>query len=136
VLADIPGLIEGAAEGAGLGVRFLGHVERCAVLIHLVDSTQDDVAGAWRTVRAELAAYGEGLAEKPELTALAKVDALTPALRQARARELEAVIGHTPFEVSSASGEGVTVLLRAALSKVREAKAPAQARAEAADWRP
>jgi len=136
VLADIPGLIQGAAEGAGLGVRFLGHVERCAVLIHLVDSTQDDVAGAWRTVRAELAAYGEGLAEKPELTALAKVDALTPALRQARARELEAVIGHTPFEVSSASGEGVTVLLRAALSKVREAKAPAQARAEAADWRP
>ena len=76
MLADIPGLIEGAAEGAGLGVRFLGHLERCAVLIHLVDATQEDVAGAWRTVRGELEAYGEGLAEKPELVALNKIDAL------------------------------------------------------------
>src|SRR5215204_3577166 len=70
VLADIPGLIEGAHEGAGLGDRFLGHVERCAVLLHLVDGTQPDPAGAWRTVRAELAGYGGGLAEKPELVAL------------------------------------------------------------------
>src|SRR5579864_8009028 len=88
VLADIPGLIEGAAEGAGLGVRFLGHLERCASLIHLVDATQDDVAGAWRTVRAELAAYGGGLADKPELVALNKVDALSAETRAAKADEL------------------------------------------------
>src|ERR1700726_2109372 len=78
VIADIPGLIEGASEGAGLGDRFLGHVERSAVLIHLVDATQDDVAGAWTTVRGELEAYGEGLSDKREILALNKVDALTP----------------------------------------------------------
>src|SRR5512143_3882222 len=78
VLADIPGLIEGASEGAGLGVKFLGHVERTAVLIHLVDGTQADVAGAYRTIRGELAAYGEGLEDKTELLALNKIDALDP----------------------------------------------------------
>jgi len=77
VLADIPGLIEGAHEGAGLGDRFLGHVERCGVLIHLVDGTQDDVAGAYKTVRRELVAYGAGLEEKREIVALNKCDALT-----------------------------------------------------------
>src|SRR5918999_3190089 len=81
VLADIPGLIEGAHEGAGLGDRFLGHVERCAVLLHLVDGSQPDVAGAYRTVRAELAGYGHGLAEKPEILALNKADAMTPQAR-------------------------------------------------------
>src|ERR1700749_1089009 len=75
VLADIPGLIEGASEGAGLGPRFLGHVERSATLIHLIDATQEDVGGAWRTVREELHAYGEGLEDKPEILALNKVDA-------------------------------------------------------------
>ncbi len=84
VLADIPGLIEGAHEGAGLGDRFLGHVERCAVLLHLVDGAAGDVVRAWRTVRAELAAYGGGLAEKPEIVALNKADAMTP--RQIAAR--------------------------------------------------
>ena len=117
VLADIPGLIEGAAEGAGLGVRFLGHLERCAALIHLVDATQEDVAGAWRTVRAELAAYGEGLAEKPELVALNKIDALDAATRAEKAAELEAASGSAPFLVSGVSGEGVTALLRAALRR-------------------
>ena len=82
VMADIPGLIEGASEGAGLGTRFLGHVERTAVLIHLVDGTQEDVAGSWRTVREELAAYGEGLADKAEILALNKVDALDPETRE------------------------------------------------------
>ena len=76
VLADIPGLIEGASEGAGLGHRFLGHVERCAVLLHLVDATEDDVVGAWRTIRAELEAYGAGLDDKPEIVALSKADAV------------------------------------------------------------
>src|ERR1700759_5172040 len=78
VLADIPGLIEGAHEGVGLGTRFLGHVERAGILLHLVDGTQEDVAGAYRTVRAELAAYGHELTEKPEIVALNKADALTP----------------------------------------------------------
>src|SRR5690242_6868968 len=78
VLADIPGLIEGASEGAGLGTRFLGHIERCAGLLHLVDGTQDDVAAAYRTVRAELRAYGGNLARKKEIVALNKIDALSP----------------------------------------------------------
>ena len=93
VLADIPGLIEGAHEGAGLGDRFLGHVERCAVLLHLVDGTQPDPAGAWRTVRAELAGYGGGLAEKPELVALNKADAMTPQARASRRKALERAVG-------------------------------------------
>ena len=75
-MADLPGLIEGASEGHGLGHRFLGHVERCAVILHLVDGTVDDVVGAWRTIRGELAAYGHGLADKPEILALNKIDAL------------------------------------------------------------
>src|SRR5207247_10462354 len=78
VLADLPGLIEGASEGAGLGTRFLGHVERCAVILHLVDGTEDDVVGAYRTIRRELADYGHGLAAKPELGGLNKPDAIDP----------------------------------------------------------
>jgi GTP-binding protein len=137
VLADIPGLIEGAAEGAGLGVRFLGHLERCATLIHLVDATQDDVAGAWRTVRGELAAYGEGLAEKPELVALNKADALDDATREAKAAELAAAAGRTPALVSGVSGEGVTELLRAAYAEVRRSRETEHAAAAGGDdWRP
>ncbi|HVN00004.1 MAG TPA: GTPase ObgE [Caulobacteraceae bacterium] len=137
VLADIPGLIEGAAEGAGLGVRFLGHLERCAGLIHLVDATQDDVAGAWRTVRGELAAYGGGLAEKPELVALNKVDALGAEARAAKAAELAAAVGHPPALVSGVSGEGVTALLRAAYAEVRRGREPAASpSAETGAWRP
>jgi GTP-binding protein len=137
VLADIPGLIEGAAEGAGLGVRFLGHLERCAALIHLVDATQDDVAGAWRTVRAELAAYGTDLAEKPELVALNKVDALTEAARAEKAAALQAETGAAPLMVSGVSGEGVTPLLRAAYANVRRPAAEtATAEDRPAEWRP
>ncbi|MFN4296499.1 MAG: GTPase ObgE [Brevundimonas sp.] len=122
VIADIPGLIEGASEGAGLGTRFLGHVERTASLIHLVDGTQDDVAGAWRTIRAELEAYGEGLGEKAEILALNKIDALTPELREEKAGELEAVAGRRPMLVSGVSGEGVPELLRAAWAEVRKSR--------------
>jgi GTP-binding protein len=119
VIADIPGLIEGASEGAGLGTRFLGHVERTGALIHLVDGTQDDVAEAWRTVRAELAAYGEGLAEKPEVLALNKVDALDKDTRKAKTAELKKAAGVKPLLISGVSGEGVTELLRAAWKQVR-----------------
>ncbi|WP_374573546.1 GTPase ObgE [Phenylobacterium sp.] len=125
VIADIPGLIEGASEGAGLGTRFLGHVERSASLIHLVDGTQDDVVGAWRTVRHELDAYGEGLADKTEFLALNKIDALDAETRAAKAAELEAACGKRPFLVSGVSGEGVTELLRAAYAEVRLRRAEA-----------
>jgi GTP-binding protein len=136
VVADIPGLIEGASEGAGLGVRFLGHVERTAVLIHLVDGAQEDVAGAWRTVRAEMTAYGAGLTEKTELVALNKIDALDPATRKQRRDALKAACGSTPHLVSGVSGEGVTALMRAAFARVRAART-AEARAlEPAAWRP
>jgi GTPase len=136
VLADIPGLIEGASEGAGLGTRFLGHVERTAVLIHLVDATDADVAAAWRTVRAELSAYGGGLAEKPELVALNKIDALDSAVRDERRAALEAACGLAPFLVSGVSGEGVTALMRAAYQRVRAAKEAAQPAPEPEAWRP
>jgi GTP-binding protein len=132
VLADIPGLIEGAAAGAGLGVRFLGHLERTRALIHLVDATGEDVAGAWRTVRGELAAYGAGLEQKPELLALSKVDALDEAARQEKSRALKAAAGATPYLVSAVSGAGVVELLRAAFALVKK-DAPAPA---AQDWRP
>ena len=139
VLADIPGLIEGASEGAGLGTRFLGHVERSAVLIHLVDATQDDVAGAWRMVREELGAYGEGLIDKREILALNKVDALTPELRQERAEALAAAAGVEPMLVSGVSGEGVNEVLRAALVEIRAGRAEAAIVAggpEPEAWRP
>ena len=136
VLADIPGLIEGAAEGAGLGVRFLGHLERTAVLIHLVDATSEDVAADWRTVRGELAAYGEGLGEKAELVALSKVDALDDDTRAAKAAELAAVVGHAPRLVSAVSREGVTTLLRAAFAEVRGERTPEAEPESESGWQP
>lgn len=120
VMADIPGLIEGASEGAGLGTRFLGHVERSATLIHLIDATQENVGEAWKTIRAELEAYDEDLGDKTEILALNKVDALDEDARAEKAAELEAVAGVKPMLVSGVSGEGVTELLRAAWTKVRE----------------
>ncbi|MFC5343926.1 GTPase ObgE [Brevundimonas staleyi] len=122
VIADIPGLIEGASEGAGLGTRFLGHVERSASLIHLIDGTQDDVVEAYRIIRGELDAYGEGLADKQEILALNKIDALTEEAREEKADQLEAVAGRRPMLVSGVSGEGVPELLRAAWAEVRKTR--------------
>lgn len=122
VVADIPGLIEGASDGAGLGTRFLGHVERSASLIHLVDGTQEDVAAAYLIIRGELEAYGEGLADKTEILALNKIDALTPEMREEKAAELEAVAGRRPMLVSGVSGEGVPALLRAAWTEVKKTR--------------
>jgi len=137
VIADIPGLIEGASEGAGLGARFLGHVERSAALIHLVDGTQENVAEAWTTIQHELQAYGEGLVEKDAILALNKIDALDPETRAEKAAELEAVSGIKPMMVSGVSGEGVTELLRAAFAQVLERRAKAAAEgAEVEGWRP
>jgi GTP-binding protein len=124
VLADIPGLIEGAHQGAGLGDRFLGHVERCRVLIHLVDGTADDVVANWRTVRGELAAYGGGLSDKPELLALNKIDALDAETIEARAAELSQAAGDVAVHrVSGVAGTGIVDLLRIAWTAIEEARA-------------
>jgi len=122
VLADIPGLIEGAHEGAGLGDRFLGHIERCRVLLHLVDGTCEHAGRAYKTVRNELIAYGHDLAGKHEIVALNKADALTPdVLKQQKARLARAAKG-TPLVLSAATGDGVGQALRA-LRKVIDAAA-------------
>ncbi|MEX0923626.1 MAG: GTPase ObgE [Rhodovibrionaceae bacterium] len=137
VIADIPGLIAGASQGAGLGDRFLGHVERCRVLLHLVDSTADDLAGAYRTVRGELEAYGGGLAEKPEVVALSKIDALDEELRQAQAEEFTAATGIKPLLVSGVSGENLTEVLATLLEHIEAAKrAEAEAEREPEAWQP
>jgi GTP-binding protein len=128
VLADIPGLIEGAHEGAGLGDRFLGHVERCRVLLHLVDGTVEDAGRAYSTVRAELEAYGHDLADKPEIVAINKLDALSSEelkqqtiricnamrLRAAKSAQDSAKI----WTVSAATGDGVPAVLRAILREI------------------
>ncbi|MEM8795163.1 MAG: GTPase ObgE [Pseudomonadota bacterium] len=122
VLADIPGLIEGAHEGIGIGDRFLGHVERCAVNLHLVDGTQDDVAHAYEIVRGELDAYANGLEDKPELVALTKIDALDPETKKERVAALEAACGQRVLPVSSVSREGIDDVLRALLAVIDEAR--------------
>ena len=122
VLADLPGLIEGAAEGAGLGTRFLGHVERCKVLLHLVDGSAADPARAYRTIRHELAEYGHGLEDRPELVALNKADAMTPQARTARVKALSRAAGKPVMLISGASGEGVPELLRALADMIAAAR--------------
>ena len=112
VLADIPGLIEGAHEGAGLGDRFLGHVERCAVLLHLIDGAAGNVVQAWRTIREELRAYGGGLVDKPELIVLNKSDAMTPRETSARMAALRKASGGPVMLMSGVTGEGVPAVLR------------------------
>ncbi len=120
VLADIPGLIAGAHEGSGLGDRFLGHVERCGVLLHLVDGSEADVAACYRTVRRELEAYGAGLAEKPEVVGLNKIDALTAEERRDKMAELAAAAGGPILALSAAGGEGVQAVVERLLAHVVE----------------
>ena len=138
VLADIPGLIEGAHAGAGLGTRFLGHVERTRVLLHLVDATQDDIAGAYDTVRAELEAYGHDLDTKPEIVALSKIDALDPETRNEKAAELADAAGTRPLLLSAVSGEGVDAALFALAREIGSAEREEQAEEaqEAKPWQP
>ncbi len=125
VIADIPGLIEGAHEGAGLGDRFLGHVERCAVLLHLVDGAAGNVVAAWRTIREELAAYGGGLADKPELLVLNKSDAMSPREASARRSALERASGQEVALMSGATGAGVPEMLRRLMDATHDARVPA-----------
>jgi len=121
VLADLPGLIEGAHEGTGLGDRFLGHTERCRVLLHLVDGTSDDAGAAYKVVRGELEAYGQGLIDKPEIVALSKADAMSLEAVKLQSAKLKKASRKTPLILSSASGQGVTEVLRA-LFKVIDAE--------------
>ena len=124
VMADIPGLIEGAHEGAGLGTRFLGHVERCRAMLHLVDGTQDNVADAYRTVRAELRAYGGNLARKKELVALNKTDAMTPEDIEIKRAKLAKVSRKTVYVISAVAGHGVQPLLFELMKLVEKQRAP------------
>ena len=122
VLADIPGLIEGAHEGAGLGDRFLGHVERCAVLIHLIDGAAGNVVQAWRTIRGELDAYDEGLAAKQEIIVLNKADAMTPREISARKAALVKASGAKVFVISAVARTGVPELLQALWHEIVSAR--------------
>jgi GTPase len=140
VLADIPGLIKGAHEGVGLGDRFLGHVERCRVLLHLVDGSGEDAGAAYRTVRAELDAYGHGLGEKAEVVALNKADALTPAQIEEQLVRLKRAAKQNPLVISAVSGQGVEAVLRALLRIIDKTRhdTPAQGAPGAAGtaWQP
>jgi len=122
VLADIPGLIEGASEGAGVGTRFLGHIERTRVLLHLIDATEADVAGAYRTVRRELKAYGAGLEKKKEIVALSKCDAVDAATLDERAETLKKAAKKQPLLISAVSGQGVKEALFALAREISRAQ--------------
>ncbi len=136
VLADLPGLIEGAHEGVGLGDRFLGHVERCRVLLHLVDATSDTVAKDWRTVRKELAAYGGGLTDKLEIVALSKCDALTEEEITKKRAALKRAAKTDVLTISSASGRGVQEVLNQLLHIIRPPDPTKDAESDPATPRP
>lgn len=136
VLADIPGLIEGAHEGAGLGDRFLGHVERCRVLLHLVDVTEADVVAAYRTIRGELKAYGAGLARKREIVALTKCDAVTPEVAAEKAAELQRATRRKPLLLSAVAGAGVREVLLKLGKIVYQPKEKEEPEEPATSWEP
>jgi GTP-binding protein len=137
VIADLPGLIEGAHEGVGLGDKFLGHTERCRVLLHLIDGTGEDAGRDYQTVRTELEAYGQGLTDKPEIVALSKVDSLTPEAIEEQTKRLKKACKKMPLLLSSASQQGVKDVLRALFKVIDRASAaadPKEAKEEA--WQP
>lgn len=138
VLADLPGLIEGAHDGAGLGDRFLGHIERCRVILHLVDGTQSAVVKAWRTIRKELAAYGHGLEDKPEIIGLNKIDAMPAAEARRKADALARASGARVFLLSGATGNGTVAVLRALARDIGGARMSRQtkSRTKAEAWKP
>ncbi len=136
VLADIPGLIEGAHQGVGLGDRFLGHVERCRVLLHLIDGTGGDAGLAYNTVREELAAYGQGLADKAEIVALNKADALTPDEIKQQVETLKRAAKKEPFVISAVSGDGVQQVLRALMAVIQEARGKSEPTTANFVWQP
>lgn len=140
VLADIPGLIEGASEGAGLGTRFLGHVERCAVLLHMIDATGTDLPQAYKTIRAELKAYSPILAKKPEIIALNKIDAVEPKALEKLVAEFEKKTKKKPLLISAATNKNVNLAMRELLKIISKNRASAQpvdpAGVTTQGWRP
>lgn len=136
VMADIPGLIEGASEGRGLGDQFLGHVERCSVLLHLVDGTSATITKDYRTIVKELEAYGAGLEDKPVILALNKVDALDDKTRKANIKKLEKASGGPVLAISGATGEGVLDALRALKSQISEDRLRQRIGGETQKWQP
>jgi GTPase len=137
ILADVPGLIAGAHEGHGLGDRFLGHVERCRVLLHLIDATGSHAGAAYKTVRRELKAYGHGLGETPEIVALTKIDAIDPDTEAAQALRLKRAAKQVPLRISAATGVNVQQTLRKFLKIIDEVKAAKESEFEAvAEWQP
>jgi GTP-binding protein len=136
VLADIPGLIEGAHEGAGLGDRFLGHLERCRVLLHLIDGTGEDIGAAYALVREEVRRYGQDLDQKAEVVALNKCDALDDAAIAAQRAALEAVVGAPVATISGVTGAGVPEILYQLLTRIEDARATEQEDAPQAAWQP
>ncbi|MCW5698608.1 MAG: GTPase ObgE [Rhodospirillales bacterium] len=131
VIADIPGLIEGAHTGSGLGTRFLGHIERCRVLLHVLDATADDIPANYRTVRRELSAYGAGLDRRQEVVALNKVDALSPEEAEKRGNSLAQSIGHEVVMTSGIAGTGIDDVLRRVHALIREGRLAADTPAPA-----
>jgi GTP-binding protein len=139
VLADIPGLIEGAHEGAGIGDRFLCHVERCRVLLHLIDVTGDDVARDYEIVRGELEAYAAGLEDKPEIVAFTKCDVVLPNLLKERTVEMKKMHGIAPLQISAVSGEGMDEILYRLAGVIKEARdeeRDARSREREVQWQP
>src|SRR5438067_960460 len=122
VVADLPGLIEGAHEGAGLGTRFLGHVERTRVIVHLVDGTESTIARAYKTIRNELQSYGHGLADKPEIVVLNKSDAIPPDALKRKLLSLERACGRKPIAMSGVSGSGVDQVLFAIVRCLKDSR--------------
>ncbi|MBX9925478.1 MAG: GTPase ObgE [Hyphomicrobiaceae bacterium] len=136
VLADIPGLIEGANDGAGLGTRFLGHIERCGVILHLVDATEDDVAEAYRTVRRELKAYGADIEGKKEIVALSKIDAVPPDDIEAKAEALKKAARKKPLLLSAVTRNGMDEALHALAREVGRRREAARDDAPRQPWTP
>ncbi|HEY1632713.1 MAG TPA: GTPase ObgE [Rhizomicrobium sp.] len=136
VLADLPGLIEGAHEGAGLGDKFLGHAERCSAILHLVDGTQSEIAKAYKTIRGEIEAYGHGLAGKPEIVVLNKTDAIPKAALTKKRAALEKASGEDVLTMSGVSGDGVDKVLRTLAKLVAKTRTKKKKKDETAGWSP
>ena len=140
VLADIPGLIEGASEGAGLGTRFLGHIERCAVLLHMIDATADDPVAAYKTVRSELKAYSAELAKKPEVIAFNKVDALDAKTLEKKLKTFTSKVKKTPLPISAAGNLKITEVMRALMKVINASRGVGVSSVNVAvttdEWRP
>jgi GTP-binding protein len=135
VIADLPGLIEGAHEGVGLGDKFLGHAERCKTILHLLDGTQDGIAKSYKTIRREIEAYGNGLEDKPEIVALNKIDAIPKAALAKKKASLEKACGHDVLLLSGVSGAGVDQVLRALVKEIKRARTGPKKRGTA-QWAP